>query len=85
MHGDPHPVACWNGPYGIRELTMVASDHWCAEVRGPETAVPDEVGWIVAPSDAPPCDGFVERAREGDLKLLSRFSRTARGRGKTTR
>ncbi|HVU89300.1 MAG TPA: hypothetical protein VHD36_18380 [Pirellulales bacterium] len=85
MRRDPRPVACWNAPYGIRELTMVASDHWCGEVHGPETAVPDEVDWLVAEADAPSCDGFVERAREGDLKLLGRVAHVAHARAKTLR
>lgn len=83
MRDDPRPAVCWNAPYGIRELTMVACDRWCGEVRNAETFIPDEVNWIVAGADAPSCDGFVERAREGDLKLLTRVAHVARGRQKT--
>ena len=64
---------------------MVASDRWCGEVRNAETVAPDEINWIVAAADAPPCEGFVERAREGDLKLLARVAHVARGRGKMAR
>ncbi|HEY4312634.1 MAG TPA: hypothetical protein VGN12_24505 [Pirellulales bacterium] len=85
MNRDTRPSVCWNAPFGIRELEMVATDRWCAELRGADTAVPPEAGWIVTAADSPNCPGFVERAREGDLKLLARVQHVSQFRSKSPR
>ena len=64
---------------------MVASDRWCAEMRGADAPIPAEVGWLVADVDSPSCPGFVERARQGDLKLLARVQYISQSRIKQIR
>ncbi len=85
MRGEPRQVLCWNTSFGVRELTMVASDRWCAEMRGADAPIPAEVGWLVADVDSPSCPGFVERARQGDLKLLARVQYISQSRIKPIR
>jgi hypothetical protein len=85
MRSDPRPAVCWNTSFGVRELAMVASDRWCAEMRGPDAPIPADVGWLVAGIDSPNSPGFVERARQGDLKLLARVQHISQSRSKSVR
>ncbi len=85
MRSDPRPAVCWNASFGVRELAMVASDRWCAEMRGADAPIPADVGWLVAGIDSPNSPGFVERARQGDLKLLARVQHISQSRSKLVR